>query len=170
MYGSKVGKKSKTAARAAAEKIATLAGAGVGTAEIAQKVGRSPRRVQEIIAVIPFDPQLKARLDAARDRIQEKALVMLEENISELSAGLKDGETRLSDKAQAVRALNEIGTPRFGAVSGAPSAPALTFNLNDPATAASFVQALRLLNEPVQRVIEVTSVDVTPESEVEHAG
>jgi hypothetical protein len=103
-----------------------------------------------------MDAERKALYEKARGRIQDKALALMEKHLETVDEKFEGGN--LGHQAQALRVFGEIGSVGgYGAKAGPVAMPAaLSINFNSAETVASFVEALRMLNEPSGgRVIEV---------------
>jgi flagellar biosynthesis/type III secretory pathway protein FliH len=163
-------------AKAAQRQIAAMVGMGMSQREIAKKTDRTRDTVKALIkGPIARDEGMQAIIRDARARLAPQAIDIAEKllhKIRDSTDGIetvvgreKDGSaiTRvipppLREQASALREVaNVAGLTREAPpwAQGAP-APGLQINFNSAETVASFVEALRMLNEPSGgRVIEV---------------
>jgi hypothetical protein len=171
------GRKTQGDSAANKRKVAAMLGAGMSKAEIARKVGQSKMRVTRISQEIDRSAELQAVLQEARARLAPKAIAIAEgllDKIAESTRGVetvvgKDAEGNaitkmippaMREQASALREVAAVAglTREHVALTGGLGGPAMTINLGSPEVVASFVEALRMLNEP-------RTIDVTPEQE-----
>lgn len=132
--------------------------------EIAEKVGRSVDTVRLAVraASSGSDQDLALVMKTARDRAQGQYMRILERNGEIALRRLEDPEQadkiEFKDLAAMAREASKVAGFSDSGVQDGVTRPALQINVNDPAQLASFVEALRLLNEPQQRVIEINPV------------
>lgn len=137
-------------------KVATLQGAGKTNMAIAAEL-RIPRRtILDMVARIDKDPALGAHRKLAEEHLRGKALEMMDRWMDDMDKDFKDAP--LKEKAAAFREAREVGTPRQYNENQHPSqGPQISLQTDNPAVMASFVEALRMLNEP-GKVIETVVV------------
>lgn len=150
----RAGRPCETESAANAQLVASLAGAGRGTREIARITGQTTRNVRKIIVKAKDDPELRAAHDEARARIRSKALDILDSKLAIVDKSWTKS-TDLKSQAQMAKALTDMAFPRWGEIGGpGGQAPAVQINLGDPAVLVAMTEALRRLNTPM--------LDVTP--------
>lgn len=139
--------------------IAVLTGAGRTQREIGRQVGVTRRSVGRQQESIKDDPAMLEVFEEARSRLQKRAMELAEKHLETLDAGLSDESVPLKEKNGAFREIRETAMPR--SAFEAPQSgrgPAISLQTDNPAVMASFVEALRLLNEPSARVVEAEVV------------
>lgn len=163
--------------------VAALAGAGVPTANIAERVGMKKDAVEQLLRKkVAQDAELQGILQAARDEIAGDAIEAAKLAVKTMTTGLsgykvsagidkETGEARLvtvdcpPDKAATV--FREL-RPVLGFDSGMPgdgqgARPAVQINLNDPAVAAAAIRALAEMRQKAQRALEPPPLEVKGE-------
>jgi len=143
-------------AQGLADRVVILAAAGQPVSEIAKAVDRSPERVGQLLNPGTMPEERRELMEKARARVQERAIVLMEKHLETMDKSFEGAP--LGHQASAMKVLGEASqVGGFNRVPAMPVAPAgLTINLSDPSVVAGFVEALRLLNEPGSRVIDVT--------------
>jgi hypothetical protein len=142
-------------AQKVADSVAVMAGSGKPAKEIALAVRRSERRVQQILHQ-EMTPERRELMERARAEVQEKMLALSQKHLETMDDAFKEGH--LGHQSQAMRVWLEgagVGGYARGGVAPAVGVGGVSINFGDAATMASFVEALRLLNEP-------KAIDVTP--------
>jgi hypothetical protein len=166
----------KAEQKALHRQVAALHGMGMSQREIGKKVGRYRQQVAAVIhGPIAREPELQAIVAAAKARLGPQAVDIAEKLLHKIRDSVdgvetvvgKDGEGNavtkmipppLREQASALREVAAVaGITRDAPPWAAPAqAGGVSLNFSDAATMASFVEALRLLNEP-------KTIDVTPE-------
>ena len=166
------GRPSKAQSRAKQIQVAALAGAGQPIRAIAKATGYRRETVAEIIQKrLPDDPGLQRIFNDAQAEIAPLAVETVKDALKAAHAAVRNGYDVVAgrdkegkaivqripcppDKAATVaREAHNISwdyTIGRGEPQTSASAPSFHLDTTDPAVMASFVEALRMLNEPMR--------------------
>lgn len=143
--------------RAEEAKVAALLGAGMPSRDIGRQLGIPSRTVRDMTARIEKDPELAGIRQAAVDRLRDQAIEIVGRRLKTLDDGFEGAS--LKEQATAFREIREVAMPRTWNEFTPPSqGPQIKLQTDNPAVMASFVEALRMLNEPSARTVEAEVV------------
>lgn len=147
----------KKHSRAAHVAVATMMGAGKNSRQISKELGIPARTVRDLVVRAERDPELADVRQKAVERLRDQAIEILGRRLGTLDGGF-DGAS-LKEQSAAFREIREVAMPRQWNEFTPPSAgPQFKLQTENPQVMASFVEALRMLNEPSGKTVEAQIV------------
>ena len=138
--------------------MAVLSGAGKTHKEIAKAVGITRSGVTRALGKSRITEEMLEAREEAVAALRDKAIGLLAKHLDTLDVGLSEDGVAVRDVAAGVRELRETAMPRNLEAPWMKPQQAVNIQTDNPAVMASFVEALRMLNEPSGRVIEAEAV------------